>query len=81
MRYCFTYHAQERMKCFRLGFGQARHLIMSGVEDEMQHHSKKEEGVKTIRNGTYLFVVNFNHKVPVVITVYDQRLDLPAECL
>ena len=73
-----TIHAIERMNLFKLNYRKAKQLIKDAIPWEASRHSKNDNSV-TLKNGPFIFVMNKSKKI--LITVFDQRLDLPEYML
>jgi hypothetical protein len=75
MKPIITKHAIERLRSFGITYSQLEALLDTAISWPPSHHSKKDDSI-TLKNGPYLFVMDKERKV--LITVYDQRLNLKA---
>lgn len=92
-RLVITAHAYQRAKQFRVPKELISELFWGSVQEKLpkdlrknaqKNHPKYHQCTRYFRNGTYVMVVGETvHKLEgdniwLLITIYDQRLDLPA---
>ena len=78
----FTPHSLERLKETRMSINEAYFKLRTGEIDKtvkqkakFQKYGKKQETIFYVRNGDYLFTINYDKGRLWVITVTDMRIN------